>query len=238
MAKKTLLNIICATGLILMGFGYSKSFAALAEFGAVTSNEAGKTVFAVSDGSTFARYCLVELTVKDKKIHWISHPLEKDYVKREPDYIYNFNKDYLIIATKGQKNKDESIAQLHLYHKPQQNLELLAQAKCEFPSKTVVTKSYVEYTCGENVEKVPVTEDEQGKIFAGLLGDKTLDYTGKSYEAKSGEWRFEVKETDNYFKDRLQIIKKNAVLKEYQAKDFIRCFEYETIKGSQDKFSS
>lgn len=237
MAKKALLNIIC-TSAILIGFGAIKSYAALAEFGAVTSNEPGKTVFAVSDGSTFARYCLVELTVKGKKIHWISHPLEKDYVKREPDYIHNFNKDYLIISTKGQKNKDESIAQLHLYHKPQQNLNLLAQAKCEFPSKTVVTKNYVEYTCGEEVDKVPVAESESGKIFTGLLGDKTLEYDRKAYEASNGDWRFEVKETDNYFKDRLQIIKKNAVLKEYQAKDFIRCFEYETIKGSQDKFSS
>lgn len=225
-------------------FGISKAWAALAEFGAVTSSGPGKTVFAVSDGSTFARYCLIELTVKgedkNKKIHWISHPLEKDYVRREPSFIHNFDDKHLLIATSAQKNKDESVAQIHLYNKPNRDLSLLAEATCEFPRSVSITSKEITFDCAKaqkDVVEIGKKKPEEKK-FAELLGDRKLNYKNKSYEASYEDWSFEVKETDDYFKDRLQIIEKGTVLKEYKAKDFIRCFEYETIKGSQDKFSS
>lgn len=214
------------------------SFAALAEFGAITTSEPGKVVFAVSDGSTFARYCLVELTVKDKTIHWISHPLEKDYVRREPSFVYNFDSDYLIISTAAQKNKDDSVAQLHLYHKPQQKLNLLAEASCEFPKDVKINKDRVEFDCMKaKKDDVAISKTKEGQIFQSLIKDKELEYSStKIYEAKIEDWSFEIKETDDYFKDRLQIKNGETMLKEYKAKDFMRCFEYETLKGSQDKF--
>lgn len=216
------------------------TYAALAEFGAITSNEPGKVVFAVNDGSTFARYCLVELTVKDKTIHWISHPLEKDYVRREPAFIHNFNADYMLVSTAAQKNKDESVAQVHLYHKPQQTLHLLAEATCEFPREVKIEKNQVTFDCMKaQKDVVPITITKESKIYEDLLKDKALEYTSrKTYSAKFEDWAFNIEETDDYFKDRLQIKDKDALLKEYRAKDFQRCFEYETIKGSQDKFSS
>lgn len=213
--------------------------AALAEFGALTASPPNKGLFAVSDGSTFARYCLIELTVKDKTLHWISHPLEKDYVRREPTFIHNFNDDYLLIGTTAQKNKDESVAQVHLYHKPEQKLHLIGEATCEFPKTTEINKNVVDFDCSKaKKDRSVVKEAEKGKEFADLMKDTKLKFTGKSYEAKTGDISFNVEETDDYFKDRLQIKRGEDLLKEYEAKEFIRCFDYETIKGSQEKFSS
>ncbi|MCO5114211.1 MAG: hypothetical protein M9899_08550 [Bdellovibrionaceae bacterium] len=227
--------VICFT---MIHIGHQAQ-AALAEFGSVTASSPSKGVFAVSDGSTFARYCLIELTVKDKTIHWISHPLEKDYVRREPSFIHNFNDEYLLIGTSAQKNKDESAAQVHLYHKPQQKLSLVAEATCEFPKKIEINKSEIQFDCAKaQKDKTVIGKDETGKLFAGLIKDKKLEISGKSYEAKTDDLTFSVEETDDYFKDRLQIKRGDSLLKEYEAKDFIRCFEYETIKGSQEKFSS
>lgn len=217
----------------------SQAHAALAEFGALTASSPNKGLFAVSDGSTFARYCLIELTVKDKTIHWISHPLEKEYVRREPSFVRNFNDEYLLIGTSAQKNKDDSVAQVHLYHKPQQKLTMVAEATCEFPRKIEIDKKMIQFDCAKaQKDKTVIGKDETGTLFSSLIKDAKFEIEGKSYEAKTDDLSFAVQETDDYFKDRLQIKRGDDLLKEYEAKEFIRCFDYETIKGSQEKFSS
>jgi hypothetical protein len=227
------LFIITALSTMLLS---SQNANALAEFGTLHSSDPGQVVITVDDGNPIKRYCIIELTVKDKKIRWISHPLSEAFVKRDPKFIYNFNDKNLLVASTGKDKKDIINAQVHLYTKADQKLDLLAEEECTDRAEIKVDNKSVNFLCGDKARTVKLSDESKAKT-AGLLTSKPIEFKGKTYEVKNGDWRFEIAETDNYFKDRLLVIQKNQVLKEYKASDFSRCFEYETLKGSQDKFS-
>jgi hypothetical protein len=174
--------------------------------------------------------------VKDKKIKWISHPLQEAYVKRDPRYLYDFNDKQLLIGSLGKDKKDQITAQLHLYTKGEQTLDLLAESACTDRAEIRVSGSEAQFSCADKLIKEKLKENLKSKITSGFPSEDIV-FKERVYQVKNGDWRFEIAETDDYFKDRLQVISKNQVLKEYKANEFMRCFEYETLKGSQDKFS-
>lgn len=230
--KKSAAVIIFLAGL----FFIKTSFAGLAEFGTVYSSGPGHAVITLHDGNPLKRYCLIELTVLEKKIKWISHPLEEAYVKRDPRHIYNFNDKQILIGSIGKDKKDNITAQVHLYTKGAQTLDLLAESECTDRAEMKVDNKSVDFSCGSKVKSVKLKEELKSKVTENFPSEP-IEFKGKVYEVKNGEWRFEIGETDDYFKDRFLVYQGNQLLKEYKSKDFLRCFEYETLKGSQEKFN-
>lgn len=215
---------------------FAKNVMALAEFGTLHSSEPGSVVITVDDGNPIKRYCIVELTVNGKKINWISHPLSEAFVKRNPKFLYNFNDKKLLIGSTGKNKKDKVNAQLHIYTKGEQTLDLIASADCTERAEIIVENKLAKFSCGSETKSVKFDNPIASKIDSSFP-PKAIEFKDRVYESKNKNWRFEIAETDDYFKDRLLIVLKNQVLKEYKAKDFMRCFEYETLKGSQNKFS-
>lgn len=209
---------------------------ALPEFGTLHSSSPGKVVLTVDDGNPIKKYCIIELTVKGKKIQWISHPLEEDFVKREPKFIYDFNDKQLAIGSIGKDKSNNVNAQLHLYTKGLQTLDLLAESECTERAEMRVENKSVTFLCGDKAKTVKFDKEMKKLVTAGFP-TKPIEFKNRVQEVKDAHWRFEIAETDNYFKDRLLIVQNNQVLKEYKAPEFERCFEYETLKGSQDKFN-
>ncbi len=212
------------------------SYAGLAEFGTINSTSPGVVVFTLHDGNPIKKYCVIELTVSEKKIKWISHPLEEAYVKRDPRFLYNFNDKQLLIGSIGKDKKDNITAQVHFYTKGLQTLDLLAEAECTDRAEITVENKAIDFSCGNKVKTVKLEQDLKSKVTSGFPTE-SIEFKGKVSEVKNDDWRFEIAETDNYFKDRFLVFQGNQLLKEYKSKDFMRCFEYETLKGSQDKFS-
>lgn len=222
-------------GSLLSLFITSNVFA-LAEFGTLHSSSAGQVVITVDDGNPIKRYCIVEVTVQEKKIRWISHPLSEAFVKRDPKFIHDFDQTHLLVGSIGKNSNDKTNAQLHLYTKGEQTLDLLAESECTERAEIKVENKAATFVCGSKAKTVKYEAPLSSKIKVKFPSEPIL-FKDKVYEVKDNSWRFEIAETDDYFKDRLLIVQKNQVLKEYKAKDFMRCFEYETLKGSQDKFS-
>jgi hypothetical protein len=214
----------------------SSNVFALAEFGTLHSSSAGQVVITVDDGNPIKRYCIVEVTVQDKKIRWISHPLSEAFVKRDPKFIHDFDKTHLLIGSISKNEKDNTNAQLHLYTKGEQTLDLLAETECTERAEIKVENKAATFMCGSKAKTIKYKTPLSAQIKVQFPAEPIL-FKDKVYEVKDNSWRFEIAETDDYFKDRLLIVQKNQVLKEYKAKDFMRCFEYETLKGSQDKFT-
>lgn len=209
---------------------------AIAEFGTLHSSSPGKVVITVNDGTLIKKNCVVEVTVKDKKIHWISHPLTQEFVKRDPKFIYNFNEKYLLMGSVGKDDEGKTNAQLHLYTKGDQTLDLLAESECTERAEIKVENNSATFNCGSKNKTVKFEKSLNSQIAPAKL-TSPIEFKEKVMEVKDDNWRFEIAETDNYFKDRLLIVQRNQILKEYKAQDFQRCFEYETLKGSQDKFN-
>lgn len=210
------------------------TYAGLSEFGTIISSKPGHSTFTVDDGNPMKRYCVIEMDVEDKKIKWISHPLPESYVKRVPKFLYNFGEKQMLLGSVGKDKEDNPTAQIHLYTKDTQELELIADTKCARNPDIIISKKSVEFICGPNKKKIDV--DVKAKVVKGFP-EKKIEFKGKQYKAKNANWTFEIAETDNYFKDRLLVRQGNQTLKEYKANDFMRCFEHETLKGSQNKFS-
>lgn len=234
--KNVKFQILSSLLFLVFTFTLNYLFAGLAEFGTVFSSGPGHAVMTLHDGNPLKRYCLIELTVLDKKIKWISHPLEEAYVKRDPRYLYNFNDKQILIGSVGKDKKDNITAQVHLYTKGEQTLELLAEAECTDRAEFKIEGKSVDFSCGSKVKTVKMKDDLKSKITSNYPSDP-IEFKDKVYEVKNGDWRFEIGETDDYFKDRFLVYQGNQMLKEYKSKDFLRCFEYETLKGSQDKFN-
>lgn len=220
----------------IITFSICRSFAGLAEFGTIFSSGPGHAVFTVHDGNPIKKYCVIEMNVEQKKIKWISHPLDESYVKREPRYLFNFNDKHLLIGSLGKDKQSQITAQLHLYTKGEQTLELLAEAECTDRAEFKIENSSIDFSCGSQLKTVKFKEDVKVKT-KGVFPADPIEFKGKIDLAKPEGWKFEIAETDNYFKDRLLVFQGPQLLKEYKAKDFMRCFEYETLKGSQDKFT-
>lgn len=212
------------------------SYSALPEFGALSCPGPGKVLFAVNDGSTFKKYCLIELSVKEKKIKWISYPLEEAYVKREPEHILDFGPAYMLIATTGENKNKELVSQVHLYNKSKYRLTMAAESQCGQASKIKITRKKIIFYCGSKINETEM-KSSMTALFKLHIPKEGLVFDHQVYESSKEDWGFEIAETDDYFKDRLKISFKNAVLKEYNAKDFMRCFEYDTLQGSQNKLS-
>lgn len=229
---KSVLQSLILAGSLFFG---SNAFA-LAEFGTLHSSEPGQVVITVDDGNPIKRYCIVEVTVKDKKIHWISHPLSEAFVKRVPKFLHNFDEKHLLVGSIGTDKEDKVNAQVHLYTKGSQDLNLLAETECTERAEIKVENTAATFECSGKSKTVKYKAPIKS-LIKGNFPKEPINFKDNVYEVKNDPWRFEIAETDNYFKDRLQIVQKNQVLKEYNAKDFMRCFEYETLKGSQDKFS-
>ncbi len=230
-----LIAVVVFLGFINGFFKPSKVFA-LAEFGTLHSSSPGQVVITVDDGNPIKRFCIVEVTVQDKKIHWISHPLSEAFVKREPKYVYDFDKTHMLIGSIGKDKKDQVNAQVHLYTKGEQTLELLAESDCNERAEIKIENKSATFICGDKAKTVSFENPLNSKLKVTFPSDP-IRFKDRVFKVKKETWSFEIAETDNYFKDRLLIVSKNQVLKEYKAPDFMRCFEYETLKGSQDKFT-
>ncbi len=215
---------------------FSQKAMALAEFGTLHSSDPGTVVITVDDGNPIKRYCIIELTVNDKKIKWISHPLSEAFVKRTPKFIYNFNDKKLLIGSTGKDKKDNTNAQLHIYTKEEQTLDMIAGTPCTDRAEITVENKFAKFSCADKLKTVKFKTSISDKVGVPFPPE-AIKFVDRVFESKNDDWRFEIAETDDYFKDRLLIVEKNQVLKEYKAKDFMRCFEYETLKGSQNKFS-
>lgn len=228
----TFKTVITSLSFLLIG----SQALAMAEFGSLHSSSPGQLVLTVNDGTLIKKNCIIELTVKEKKIKWISHPLTEAFVKRDPKFIHNFDEKYLLMGSIGKDEKGSVNAQLHLYTKGDQILDLLAESPCTERAEIKVENTSATFSCGSESHVVKFDKPLKSRINKDTF-TKPIAFKEKISEVDDGTWRFEIGETDNYFKDRLLISQKNQLLKEYKAQDFQRCFEYETLKGSQDKFN-
>lgn len=215
------------------------AYASLPEFGVLSSAGEGHIIFSLSDGSPIKkRYCLVELRIKEeKKIHWISHPLEELYVRRQPEYILNFDDKNMVVASVGIDKEKQRVTQIHIYEKPAQKLTLVTQSPCGEASLIKIYRDRIQFTCKSKKKTFSLEEGEIKKLFSQFVPQEGVAFEKAIYEVSGHSWTFKIVETDYYFKDNLHLLKNGRTVKKYKAKDFLKCFEYETLQGSQDKFS-
>ena len=212
-------------------------YADLPEFGALFSGGEGHIIFSLSDGSPIKKkYCLIELRAKGKKIHWISHPLEELYVRRQPKYILNFDDKAMLVVSVEKNKKDQKETQVHLYKKPIQELVQIAGSSCGEVSSIEIYRNQIKFVCGSKKETSEL-KDEIRKLFSQFISKKGKVFENSIYEVSGKKWKFRIVETDYYFKDNLHIFQNGLLVKKYKAKDFLKCFKYETLEGSQEKFS-